>query len=356
MASYLSLAETLGVTGFKGSNAINNNKKSLENITNSLLMKSKSKSKIGDKENTSPFVKWSASEPTASTLDTDEAVSAVKRRKIHSLEADLDFSLTTSLIATPPSPFRTPTAANIITTTPSIGSPRKQHPVHLSCPVPSSSSNSSPIYANTRQSPIYMNTSAFVSKNSPRTPSNATTPKMPHGSMVNNFSFDSTVAMINTDQLAAKGASLLQHLAYWMMEEQKSKERVSKGDQSPPPPPPNSTSSGSEGNGNSEAVPSTSGSATAPAALTRRRTGGGGSECDRPDSGFDSKDEEEVKSMQQHQVSATISEEVAGTLTPGVRTASSSSGDTSPDVTVEMSRQAPIRQPIFRKRRLHHLN
>ena len=82
-----------------------------------------------------------------------------------------------------------------------------------------------------------------------------------------------------------------------------------------------------------------------------RRLGPGESESgDRPDSGFDSKDEEEVKTglamIHQSQFSEAISEEA------GVRTASS--GDTSPDLAVEISRQAPIRQPVVRKRRLNH--
>jgi hypothetical protein len=81
-----------------------------------------------------------------------------------------------------------------------------------------------------------------------------------------------------------------------------------------------------------------------------RRLGPGDSESgDRPDSGFDSKDEEEVKTasmVHQLQFSEAISEEA------GIRTASS--GDTSPDLAVEISRQAPIRQPVVRKRRLNH--
>merc|ERR1711879_1067286 len=78
-----------------------------------------------------------------------------------------------------------------------------------------------------------------------------------------------------------------------------------------------------------------------------RKTVGEGSEADRPDSGFDSKDEEEVKLVSLHtqSLSEAISEEA------GIRTASS--GDTSPDVSVEISRQAAIRQPIFRKRRIN---
>ena len=103
----------------------------------------------------------------------------------------------------------------------------------------------------------------------------------------------------------------------------------------PPPAPPNSLKSN-------------------PGSTPGRRKGDSRSESgDRPDSGFDSKDEDEIKLsslmvQREHlsQFSEAISEE------GGVRTASS--GDTSPDVQVEISRQAPIRQPVMRKRRLNH--
>jgi hypothetical protein len=135
-----------------------------------------------------------------------------------------------------------------------------------------------------------------------------------------------------------------------------------------------------------------------------------GSECDRPDSGFDSKDEDESKNvtLSQHQrhVSETISEEASGVTVrhhrhasatisenassvtvrhqltasksvsentssvDGVtvrhqrhvsaaiseengRPSSDASSSSSPDNVAEISRQAPIRQPIIRKRRIH---
>jgi hypothetical protein len=87
-----------------------------------------------------------------------------------------------------------------------------------------------------------------------------------------------------------------------------------------------------------------------------------GSECDRPDSGFDSKDEDETnKTLQTSSVSAAvvvrhvseaISEESGGGV--GGRSASEASSSSSPDNVKEISRQAPIRQPIFRKRRIHN--
>jgi hypothetical protein len=165
-----------------------------------------------------------------------------------------------------------------------------QHTAHFSCPVESR--------------PLTPKSNAF---------------NLPHASMVNNFSFDSTFAMMDPTELATKGASILQYLALWMQEGQKSgglanqkilPPPIIRDPEStfldPPPPPPLNSISSNPG--------------------TRRF--GGGSECDQPDSGFDSKEE------------------------AGVRTASS--GDTSPDITVEISRQAAIRQPIYRKRRLQH--
>ena len=127
-----------------------------------------------------------------------------------------------------------------------------------------------------------------------------------------------------------------------------------------------------------------------------------GSECiDRPDSGFDSKDEEEVRSSSSggdrsvlvgsfsssshnttqegqdlppvvtpssrgHQcqepqhVSETISEEILSQTNSGANEtiavsneAVSEEGSSSPDVATEISRQAPIRQPVIRKRRFN---
>ena len=145
-------------------------------------------------------------------------------------------------------------------------------------------------------------------------------PAFPQATMLNNFSFDSTFSSMNA-------ANILQTLALWMMEDQKVENQGKNLTNPPPPAPPNSLKSN-------------------PSSTSRGRKHGE-SEADRPDSGFDSKDEEEVKLASLHtaQVSEAISEEA------GIRTASS--GDTSPDVSVEISRQAPIRQPVFRKRRLH---
>ena len=188
--------------------------------------------------------------------------------------------------------------------------------------------------------------------------------------------------MLDPNELAAKGATLLHHLAVWMMEEQRGR-----------------SESTSQLNGKKHSLKSdprlsasfavTSSTSTScqervfrnrPRSATELQQVSAqtssfvrgqqhhhrGSECDRPDSGFDSKDEDEVRGgllgsstsgpptllqqLHQRQVSEAISEEVSA----GARVASS--GDTSPELTTEISRQALIRQPIFRKRRLHHMD
>lgn len=284
LASCTNLAETLGVSGFH--------------------VKSPMKRKSCDQH--SPFVKWSASEPVSmpsSAFHPNEEMQ-LKRRKIHSLDSKGE-----SAFVTPPHPFKSPKLSpSKKNSSPPVqvssSSPKKKanhHASHMSCPVES--------------------------------PSEAA-PKLPHASMLNKISFDSTFSMLDQTELASRGASMLHHLAVWMMEEQRSSKANSTLDAAEdnhPAAPPNSKSSSNQGS-------------------TNRRRGAGESEGDRPDSGFDSKDEEESKlsvlSLHPNQVSEAISEEA------GIRTASS--GDTSPDVTVEISRQAAIRQPIFRKRRIHH--
>lgn len=144
---------------------------------------------------------------------------------------------------------------------------------------------------------------------------------------VSNFSFDSTYSSMNPEELVFRGANILQTLATWMLQEQKNHEKIQ--NMSPPPAPPNSLKSN-------------------PSSTSKRRVKGESNSGDRPDSGFDSKDEDEIKisSVHQTQFSEAISEEA------GVRTASSE--DTSPEINVEISRQAAIRQPVFRKRRLNN--
>jgi len=78
------------------------------------------------------------------------------------------------------------------------------------------------------------------------------------------------------NELAAKGATLLHHLALWMIEEKKLKDQEEEVRQKVETTPRNSQ------------LPPT----VNPAPTGHRHRG---SECDRPDSGFDSKDEDESK-------------------------------------------------------------
>ena len=246
----------------------------------------------------SPFVK-NISEPInlpSNIQNVDPEVSQMKRRKIHSLG-----NLILDTYVTPPPPFKT---SPLVKSPPK---PKAHHASYNSCPV--ESPNAAP--------EVNM---------------------VPHASALNNISFDST--FMDPSDLASKGANILHHLAMWMLEESKQKssqnaenpvsnpEMSKSRRQLPPPPPPNS-------------LVSNPGSKS-------RRVKGDSLSGDRPDSGFDSKDEDEVKLIQHNpQVSEVISEEAA------IRTASS--GDTSPELAAgQISRQAPIRQPVLRKRRLHH--
>ena len=255
------LAKTLGVSGF----------------TNHIQNPSPKKRKSSDfnKENTTA-VQWSTSEPIAlnGTPDAEPIYQNLKRRKIHSLDNVCDTFIT------PPKPFQAVQASPV----------KSSSQRTASCPVESPASRSS-----SRPEP-----SSFPP------------------SMINShFSFDSAFSPLNA-------ANILQTLAMWMMEEQKTEKQVLTGAPPVPPAPPNSLKSNPSSTSRSPRKPS-------------------GNEGDRPDSGFDSNNEATAHSHTA-QVSEAISEEA------GVRTASS--GDTSPDV-AEISRQAPIRQPVFRKRRIH---
>ncbi|CAB4067936.1 unnamed protein product [Lepeophtheirus salmonis] len=133
------------------------------------------------------------------------------------------------------------------------------------------------------------------------------------------------------DELAAKGATLLHHLALCLIREKeeeeeerlrqeailKQKEDDDKLFKPPIPPKIKSHPKAPLKENNS---------------LTRTR---GGSEFDRPDSGFDSKDEGSARGLCEEKESG------------GGTSSSSPEGQ-------EITRQAPIRQPIFRKRRILH--
>ncbi|TRY61770.1 hypothetical protein TCAL_12266 [Tigriopus californicus] len=128
-----------------------------------------------------------------------------------------------------------------------------------------------------------------------------------------NLSFDSTMPMLDPKELAAKGATLLHHLAVWMIEEKKIKEEQDRHTAS------------------LAAQRAQTGSFHL--SLTRRQRPLSGEE--RPDSGLDSKDE---------------GRDETGSTTTTIKEVS---GGSSPEVG-EISRQALIRQPVLRKRRLAH--
>ncbi|XP_040572579.1 uncharacterized protein [Lepeophtheirus salmonis] len=137
--------------------------------------------------------------------------------------------------------------------------------------------------------------------------------------------------LLDPDELAAKGATLLHHLALCLIREKeeeeeerlrqeailKQKEDDDKLFKPPIPPKIKSHPKAPLKENNS---------------LTRTR---GGSEFDRPDSGFDSKDEGSARGLCEEKESG------------GGTSSSSPEGQ-------EITRQAPIRQPIFRKRRILH--
>jgi len=323
MVSCTQLAETLGVTGFA---------ETLKITTTINSPSKKRKSTDLNKENIAFAIqspkKYSASEPVnmpeSSSLNKSEHI---KRRKIHSLD-----NVVTTI--TPPPAFKSPKSVlQIAKKSPLCKSPiTKKSPLIPNSPVKKSHNHSCPV-----ESPVTSSAAA-----SSATASAAT---LPRASMMNNVTFNSMLPLMSPEELAFQGASILQSLALWMEQEQKREGKTEKvvepiyqntGHHGPPPPPPPNSLKSNPGSGST--------------IVTSRRLGPGESESgDRPDSGFDSKDEEEVKqpvlSVLQSQFSEAISEEA------GVRTASS--GDTSPDLAVEISRQAPIRQPVIRKRRLN---
>ena len=307
MSSCVELAEILGISGFaeRHIKVAPNKRKSAEIVRKSAEIVRNS-AEILNKENASPTKIWSNSEPVPMPSvknSKSEEKSPFKKRKIHSLD---------SQVLTPPPAFISPKSPRNFKKSADAAAFKKSH-IH-SLPV-----ESSPIL---------------------ETPTETMT--LPRASMLNNLSFNSTFPVLNSSRKTPdpesvfRGANLLQTLALWMVEEQKNKSEAAKIISDPPPAPPNSLKSN-------------------PDSTSRRRTATGESESgDRPDSGFDSKDEEDIKltsvlaSQHQAQISQAISEEA------GIRTASS--GDTSPELSAmaEISRQAPIRQPVMRKRRLNH--
>ena len=182
--------------------------------------------------------------------------------------------------------------------------------------------------------PHHVSTSSCPAPPSPALPSQPSSSQAVHAS---NFSFDSH--FLDPDELAAKGATLLHHLAVWMIQQKKDGATVGGssqtvvGDELPPPTVEESSKVSSSGHCYTQSLPARrqaaqSSSFSTTSQTLSRSTLRPGSECDRPDSGFDSKDEKEEE--------------------PSAREEGSS-----PEVG-EMSRQAVARQPLKKKRNFQH--
>ena len=167
------------------------------------------------------------------------------------------------------------------------------------------------------------------------------------------------VTSLDPDELAAKGATLLHHLAVWMIQQKNAGVAVGAGATAGPAvgdamPPPrrveeveveniqlaSSVSSSSHGHSQSlptrrqEASQSSSFCHSASRSVVRH-----GSESDRPDSGFDSiKDDREEESGG------------AGVVRSLVTVRDEPGSSSSPETVREISRQAVARQPLKKKR------
>ena len=163
---------------------------------------------------------------------------------------------------------------------------------------------------------------------------------------------------LDPDELAAKGATLLHHLAVWMIQQKNAGVAVGAGASAGPAvgdamPPPRrveeveniqlaSSVSSSSSHGHSQSLPtrrqeasqSSSFSHSASRSVVRH-----GSESDRPDSGFDSiKDDREEESGG------------AGVVRSLVTVRDEPGSSSSPETVREISRQAVARQPLKKKR------
>ena len=192
MASCMSLAETLGVTGFA---------EKLKNLTSP---SKKRKSTDLNKENISLALspRKTCSEPVYMNMPEllKQSEQIIKRRKIHSLDN----------VVTPPPAFVSPksiqiakklsfnSSESVITKKSPFNSPVKKSHNH-SCPV------ESPVTATSR-----------TMGSASATASSAT---LPRASMINNF--NSILPLMSPEELAFQGASILQSLALWMEQEQK---------------------------------------------------------------------------------------------------------------------------------------
>jgi hypothetical protein len=263
LTSFMTLANSLGVKGFGEQSKVDDD--------SSKKNKTPTKRKMEDKENVMPTVasplKHSNSEPLALCSGARDTLAQKKRRPTH--PRSLDQSPSQSLLRPPknsdeyvfkePLPPRRPVLFPSASHAGHVG--HASHAAAASCPAGDLEGQGAAKSIHHQQE----------------------------------HSVDSSLALLDPDVLAAKGATLLHYLALWMQEERRT--------------------------GKKEAAP--------PVAVRHM------SECDRPDSGFDSKDE----SASACALGASPKEE---------------DGDTSSPETAEISRQAAIRHPI-RKKRLHNI-
>jgi len=198
---------------------------------------------------------------------------------------------------------------------------------------------------------------------------------------------DDPSVMLDPNELAAKGATLLHHLALWMVEERRAKEQQQDQQQVQRREQGRAikleTSTAEEESKPERRQESTTLFAANPAAsATRGRFASGPtsaataavagrgrnrSDCDRPDSGFDSKDEEGGGSAGVGGGAAPTPTPPTSLLMPppppppplvsaqpsGAAQAVSDASSSSPEA-AEMSRQSRNRQPLPRKRRMNH--
>ena len=398
LQSFLSLAHSLGVSGFTDSPV--QTEVSTPARRKIVLSESFSKSDESEKENINPALstlstpsKKSCSEP-ASLADTAVHCSASKKRKLFTQSLDELSHHQAQGPGLPSSLF----SSNQQDTQPPT---QPTHSQTLSCPAHSSlnplsnnhnnslSISDQPLYCNLPRpppppypadQPLYANlprsqsftTSQPLYANLPKSPSSSTksskqeaddscfkVPLPPHhvstsscpappspsqttsretaAGHSSNFSFDSH--FLDPDELAAKGATLLHHLAVWMIQQRKegaslgASSHTVVGDELPPPTVEEASKVSSSGHCYTQSLPARRQAAQSSSFSTTshtlsRSTLRPGSECDRPDSGFDSKDEKEEDLPAREEGS-------------------------SPEAG-EMSRQAVARQPLKKKRNFQH--
>lgn len=248
-----------------------------------------------------------------------------------------DQPLYSNLPRPPPPPY--PTDQPLYANLPQSQSPIPSQPLYANVPKspstnPKSSHQADDSCFKVPLPPHHVSTSSCPAPPSPALPSQSPSKEAAHSS---NFSFDSH--FLDPDELAAKGATLLHHLAVWMIQQKKEgatlggSSHTVVGDELPAPTVEESSKVSSSGHCYTQSLPARRQAAQSSSFSTNlqtlsRSTLRPGSECDRPDSGFDSKDEKEEE--------------------PSAREEGSS-----PEAG-EMSRQAVARQPLKKKRNFQH--